>query len=132
MALMTAQALNARSVYGNVGRSVGSDRDIEIQVFQASIAKLRSISGLDFKFTPDAAKILSDNLKLWDMLTVDLAQPDNQIDKNLAAQLIGLSKFVRVHTMALYRGEGSVDVLVDINTAILKGLLGQPGNANAA
>jgi hypothetical protein len=34
--------------------------------------------------------------------------------------------------MALYRGEGSADVLVDINTAILKGLLGQPGNAKAA
>lgn len=132
MALMTAQALNARSVYGNVGRSVGSDRDIEIQVFQTSISRLRTLSGLDFKLTPDAATILSDNLKLWDLLTVDLAQSDNQIDDTLSAQLIGLAKFVRVHTMALYRGEGSVDVLVDINTAILKGLLGQPGSANAA
>lgn len=132
MALMTAQALNARSVYGNVGRSVGSDRDIEIQVFQTSIVRLRTIAGLDFKLTAEAAKILADNLKLWDMLTVDLAHPDNPMDKNLAAQLIGLSKFVRVHTMALYRGEGSADVLIDINTAILKGLLGQPGNANAA
>lgn len=132
MALMTAQALNARSVYGNVGRSIGSDRDIEIQVFQTAISRLRSLAGLDFKLTPDAAKILSDNLKLWDLLTIDLAQAENPMDKTLAAQLIGLAKFVRVHTIALYRGEGSVDVLVDINTAILKGLLGQPGNANAA
>lgn len=132
MALMTAQALNARSVYGNVGRSIGSDRDIEIQVFQTAISRLRSISGLDFKLTSESAKILSDNMKLWDMLTVDLAHEANALDDKLSAQLIGLAKFVRVHTMSLYRGEGSVDVLVDINTAILKGLLGQPGNANAA
>ena len=132
MALMTAQALNAKSAYGNVGRSVGSDRDLEIQVFQTSISRLSSLSGLDFKLTADAAKILSDNLKLWDLLTVDLASPENEMDDALAAQLIGLAKFVRVHTLALYAGQGSVDVLVDINTAILKGLLGQPGNANAA
>jgi len=36
--------------------------------------------------------------------------------------LIDLGKFVRQHTLGLYAGQGSVDVLVDINVAILGGL----------
>ena len=130
MALMTAHAFNAQSVYGTSGRTIGSDRDVEVQVFQTAIARLRPLMGPDFKLTPDAADTLSENLKLWDILTVDLVHPDNDLDDALVAQIISLGRFVRFHTHGLYSGSGSVDVLVDINTAILKGLLGQPGSVD--
>ncbi|MGB3454754.1 MAG: flagellar biosynthesis regulator FlaF [Litorimonas sp.] len=131
MALMTAHALSAHAAYGTAGRDMGSDSDIEIQVFRTAISKLRPLTGPDFKLTPDAARTLSENLKLWDILTADIASPDNTLADALAAQLISLGLFVRNHTLALYRGEGSADVLVDINTAVLKGLMGQPGTATA-
>ncbi|MEM7728182.1 MAG: flagellar biosynthesis regulator FlaF [Pseudomonadota bacterium] len=131
MALMTAHAFNAQSAYGNTGREIGSDKDVEVQVFQTAIARLRPLMGLDFKLTPTAAETLSENLKLWDTLTLDLIHPENQTADDLKAQLIGLAKFVRAHTIGLYGGNGTVDVLVDINTAVLKGLLGQPGTRQA-
>lgn len=127
MALMTANALHAQSVYGSTGRDIGSDRDIEVRVFQTAIARLKEFSGPDFKLTSDSAVVLSENLKLWDALTVDMVHPDNQLDDKLSAQLIELGRFVRFQTHSLYAGMGSVDVLIDINMAILRGLLGQPG-----
>jgi flagellar protein FlaF len=127
MALMTAHAFNAKSVYGTTGREIGGDRNVEVQVFQKAMASLRPLIGLDFQLTPDAAKALSENLKLWDALTVDLVHPDNQLEKTLAAQLIELGRFVRFHTHGLYAGTGTVDVLVDINSAVLQGLMGRPG-----
>jgi flagellar protein FlaF len=132
MALMTAHAFNAKSVYGITGRAIGSDRDVEVQVFQTAISKLRPYSGPDFKLTSEAAAVLSENLKLWDLLTVDLVHPDNQLDTELVAQLIGLARFVRFHTHGLYAGTGTVDVLLDINIAVMQGLLGRPGASSGA
>lgn len=130
MALMTAHAFNAKSLYGNTGRAIGSDKDVEVQVFQTAISALRPFIGLDFKLTPESAVVLSENLKLWDVLTVDLVHPDNQLDDKLVAQLIELGRFVRFHTHGLYAGTGTVDVLVDINVAVLQGLLGRPGEVS--
>ena len=77
----------------------------------------------------ESAEVLSENLRLWDLLTVDLAHPDNETDTQLASQLLTLARFVRHHTHMLYQGSGAVDILVEINTAILQGLLGNPGQA---
>jgi flagellar protein FlaF len=128
MALMTAHAFNAQSAYGNTGRTIGSDRDVEVQVFQKAIVSLRPFIGLDFKLSSESAVALSENLKLWDVLTVDLVHPDNQLNDTLVAQLIELGRFVRFHTHGLYAGTGTVDVLVDINSAVLQGLMGRPGD----
>ncbi|MGJ8560761.1 MAG: flagellar biosynthesis regulator FlaF [Litorimonas sp.] len=130
MALMTAHAFNAQSVYGQSGRAIGSDRDVEVQVFQTAISVLKPFTGLDFKLTSEAATALSENLRLWDLLTVDLVHPDNPLDLKLVAQLIDLGRFVRFHTHGLYAGTGTVDVLVDINVAVLQGLLGRPGEGS--
>ncbi|MGB6230700.1 MAG: flagellar biosynthesis regulator FlaF [Litorimonas sp.] len=128
MALMTAHAFNAQSAYGAMGQAAGSDRDIEVTVFRTSVARLRELSGPDFRLSGRAAEVLAENLKLWDALVVDLLHPDNTLSDPLAQQLIKLSAFVRHHTHGLYNGTAkSVDVLIEINTAILKGLLGQPG-----
>lgn len=129
MALMTAHAFNAHSAYGNTGRATGSDRDVEVQVFQKAIARLKPFAGLDFMLTSEAASALSENLRLWDLLVVDLLHPENQLPDDLIGQLMGLANFVRHHTHGLYSGNGTVDVLIELNTAILQGLLGRPDSA---
>ena len=42
----------------------------------------------------------------------------------LRAQLISLAEFVRKHSLAVLGGRASVAPLIDINTAIMKGLRG--------
>ena len=43
----------------------------------------------------------------------------------LRAQLISLAEFVRRHSLAVLGGRASVAPLIDINTAIMKGLRGE-------
>ena len=48
----------------------------------------------------------------------------NPCRSTLRAQLISLSEFVRRHSLAVLGGRASVAPLIDINTAIMKGLRG--------
>ena len=43
----------------------------------------------------------------------------------LRAQLISLAEFVRKHSLAVLGGRAKVATLIDINTAIMKGLRGE-------
>ena len=47
----------------------------------------------------------------------------------LRAQLVSLAEFVRRHSLAVLGGRASIAPLIDINTAIMKGLR---GNVEAA
>ena len=42
----------------------------------------------------------------------------------LRAQLISLAEFVRRHSLAVLGGRARIGALIDINTAIMKGLRG--------
>ena len=48
----------------------------------------------------------------------------NALPVPLRAQLVSLAKFVRRHSLAVLGGRASIAPLVDINTAIMKGLRG--------
>ena len=62
---------------------------------------------------------------LWGTLAEDLLQDGNQLPVPLRAQLISLAEFVRKHSLAVLGGRASVAALIDINTAIMKGLRGE-------
>jgi flagellar biosynthesis activator protein FlaF len=48
----------------------------------------------------------------------------NALPVPLRAQLISLAEFVRQHSMRVLAGRASIAPLIDINTAIMKGLRG--------
>ena len=48
----------------------------------------------------------------------------NGLPIELRAQIISLAEFVRRHSLAVLGGRASVSALIDINTAIMKGLRG--------
>ena len=48
----------------------------------------------------------------------------NALPIQLRAQIVSLAGFVRRHGMAVLAGSASIAPLVDINTAIMKGLRG--------
>ena len=48
----------------------------------------------------------------------------NRLPVPLRAQLISLAEFVRRHSLAVLGGRAEVGALIDINTAIMKGLRG--------
>ena len=64
------------------------------------------------------------NLRLWSALAADLASPENALPPELRARLFYLYEFTAQHSRAILDGSGSASVLVDINTAVMRGLRG--------
>lgn len=76
---------------------------------------------------PALAKALNDNLSLWRLLALDVAEPGNELPAPLRAQFFYLFEFTDHHTGRILQQEASVEVLVDVNTAVMRGLRGEGG-----
>lgn len=107
--------------YGSAARALASERDIEYRVFGQVTGQLSQAMRPGAPFA-DLAAALHENTKLWIALTADLAHPDNALPEKLRAQLLSLAVFCRSHTARVLDGEAEPGVLVEINTAIMRGL----------
>jgi len=76
---------------------------------------------------PALAAALNRNLQLWSTLAADVASPENGLPAPLRAQLFYLYEFCEQHSRGILEGRGSIEVLIDINTAVMRGLRGQGG-----
>lgn len=70
---------------------------------------------------------LHDNGAMWRALAVDVADIENGLPSPLRAQLFYLYEFTAAHSRKVLDGTASAEVLVDINTAVMKGLRGNGG-----
>lgn len=129
--MLSFAGTQAKNLYGNPARMTMSDRSNEADLFRSSILELRQVAASEHILTGTNAEKLSRNLQLWDALSVDLLSPENALPDELKNSLIDLGKFVRQHTLGLYSGQGSVDVLIDINVAILGGLDARSAHSTA-
>ena len=65
---------------------------------------------------------LTDNRKLWTILMADIASPANKLPQELKEHLVYLTEFTNQHTSKVLARKADVRPLVDINTAIMRGL----------
>jgi flagellar biosynthesis activator protein FlaF len=92
----------------------------------ARITRRLTTSSRDFAALASA---IHDNRTLWTTLAADVSDPGNGLPGPLRAQLFYLAEFTAVQSRKVLDGSGSVDVLVDINTAVMRGLRGEgPGS----
>ena len=80
---------------------------------------------LDRRNLAAVAAALHDNRQLWTVLAADVAEPGNALPPALRAKLFYLYEFTDQHSRKVLAGEASAEVLVDINTAIMRGLRGE-------
>ncbi|WP_240794034.1 flagellar biosynthesis regulator FlaF [Pseudorhodobacter turbinis] len=73
-------------------------------------------------------RALHDNGTMWRTLAIDVADEGNSLPAPLRAQLFYLYKFTTVHSKNVLDGKASADALVDINTAVMRGLRGNGGS----
>jgi len=78
---------------------------------------------------PDFALALTDNQRLWSTLAADVAEPTNGLPAPLRAQLFYLYQFTVEHSRTVLAERGSIEVLIDINTAVMRGLRGEGGRS---
>jgi flagellar biosynthesis activator protein FlaF len=115
---------NVQSRSGYVASAVRTERGAEYAVFARVTRQLKASDPADKRAFPQLAQAIIDNQRLWATLAEDLMSDDNALPLALRGQLISLSEFVRRHSLAVLGGRARVAPLVDINTAIMKGLRG--------
>ena len=115
--------LLAQGLYAASAAPVRTPRAVEYDLLSRVTRALRQAH--DFAALATA---LHENRRLWTTLSADVAEPGNGLPRELRARLYYLSEFTAHHSRRILSGNGDVSVLVEINTAIMRGLAGRGGD----
>lgn len=122
----------ARTAYAAPGAPARSWRSTEYDLFARITRRLRDTTDGATDGAAPPVRALHDNLQLWTALAADVADEGNGLPRDLRARLFYLAEFTRSHTRRVLNGEAGAGVLVDINTAIMRGLAAGEGHTWAA
>ena len=107
--------------YLDATRSTGTPREVEYQLFTRVTGKLNRASREDADFSL-LVEALNENLKLWQTIAFDVMDEDNDLPPMLRARLFYLYEFTQAHTAKVLHREADAAPLIEINTAIMRGL----------
>lgn len=110
----------ARRAYAPTAAPTRSDRSIEYQVIARITFRLKSAIETDDRLK--LIEALHENRKLWRTLALDVAHEDNMLPADLRARIFYLAEFSDHHTSEVLNNKVSPVPLLEINTAILRGL----------
>lgn len=116
----------ARSAYDPVTNVIRTPGSVELEAFARVTRKLRETRAHDTSAV-DLVTALHENRLLWNAIAADVADAGNRLPQDLRARLFYLAEFTTAHSRKVSDGDASVDVLIDLNTAIMQGLRMQSG-----
>lgn len=125
---MTPQATTANA-YAQPSAPVRTPRAAEYEVIARVTQRLVAAEGRREQNFPAFIQALADNEQLWSTLAADVASSGNGLPQALRARLFYLYRFTAEHSRKVRAGTASAGVLVEINTAVLRGLRGEGGVA---
>jgi flagellar protein FlaF len=114
----------AQAAYRTEVQTVRTARAQEYDALARVTHRLRVASQARNPDVGQLAAAVHDNRRLWITFAVDVADPQNGLPVSLRAQILGLANFTREHSGRVLRDGASLDPLVDINTAVMRGLSG--------
>ena len=114
--------LKAKSAYAAAKAPTRTARNTEYEILARITRRMIAAHNKGADGFNDLASAVSDNRRLWMLFTSDLAKSGNKLPSELKASLLELGQFTRVHTSKVLARKASVEPLVDINTAIMRGL----------
>ncbi|MBS9717728.1 flagellar biosynthesis regulator FlaF [Pseudohalocynthiibacter aestuariivivens] len=112
----------AKTAYSASATPVRTPRSTEYQTFARVTQKLTQADGKTGAEFLDLVRAIHENRQLWTLLATDVAGDGNALPQQLRAQLFYLAEFTAEHSRKVLKNEASVEALVDINTAIMRGL----------
>ncbi|WP_317056378.1 flagellar biosynthesis regulator FlaF [Roseovarius rhodophyticola] len=114
--------LYAQNAYRDQTQSVKTHKETEFDAFARITSRLKQASSLGRKGFKELAAALHDNRRLWTLLASDVASTSNGLSPELRARIFYLSEFTRQHSTQVLKQTGTVEPLIEINTAIMRGL----------
>lgn len=117
----------AQTAYADARSVTVSGRDTEYRAFARATRALSELPETGPTAYPALVAALHDNLALWRAIALDVSNERNSLPAPLRAQLFYLFEFTASHSRAVIDGKGSVDALIDINRAVMRGLRPEAG-----
>lgn len=115
----------AQKTYSQNQIAVCTDRAMEAQLIGRITAQLRAARAAGRANFPRLVAAVHENRRMWTTMAAEVADDENALPRQLRAQIFYLAEFTEHHSRQVIRGEAEVDALIDINTAVLRGLNGQ-------
>lgn len=122
---MSAPLAAARAAYARPEAPGRTPRAVEYDLLARVTRRLTETAPQRETDLPAFLAALDDNQRVWATFAVAVADPANALPEALRAQLFYLYEFTARHSLLLRKGQGSAGVLVEINTAVMRGLRGQ-------
>ena len=122
-------SLSAHSAYASPAQPTRTARGTEYDLIARITARLRA-AGSSGAFA-DLVRALHDNRMLWATFAADVAEPGNGLPEPLKARIFWLAEYTDRHSDRVLAGEAGADALVEINTAVMRGLRGDAGDTTA-
>jgi flagellar biosynthesis activator protein FlaF len=115
----------AKTAYASAAAQTRTPRMIEYDALARITHRLKAESLNPGAPLARLAAALHDNQRLWTVLASDVAEPDNGLPRDLRARLFYLAEFTRRHTRDVLTGKATPGILIEINTAVMRGLHGE-------
>ena len=112
----------AKMAYTTNQAPIRTPRGTEYEAFARVTRRLKAAAEQGTAGFVQLAQAIHTNRQLWTMLAADVAEAENGLPRDLRARIFYLAEFTAQHSRKILRGEDTVDVLVEINTAIMRGL----------
>ncbi len=110
-------------------RPVRAPRTIEYDLFARVTRQLGAAAAAGARDYAGLIRALHDNTRLWRTLAADVAGSGNGLPQDLRARLFYLYEFTEAHSRKVADGKAEAGVLIEINTAVMRGLRGAAGGA---
>ena len=124
---MIANSAQARAAYARPEAPQKTARAVEYELLARITQNLSTAWAARKENFGGLMIAVDDNLRLWAAFAADVAEPGNALPAPLRAQLFYLYEFSLQHSRSIRDGSASVEVLIDINTAVMRGLRGDGG-----
>jgi flagellar biosynthesis activator protein FlaF len=120
-----SQSMTALNAYHQVTTPTRTARGAEYEVVARITHRMRSATQQGKTAFPELVAALDENRRLWSAFAEDVASPKNALPQDVRARIAYLAEFTFGQTGKILAGKASAAPLIEINTAIMRGLRGQ-------
>jgi flagellar protein FlaF len=108
--------------YSSTNAPIRSHRSIEYDIIAKNSHRIKVAMAKGATGFTDLVAALYENRRLWTMLATSVADSDNELPQPLRAQIFYLAEFTMQHSQKVLDGKATADVLIEINTSVMRGL----------
>ncbi|WP_254444359.1 MULTISPECIES: flagellar biosynthesis regulator FlaF [unclassified Ruegeria] len=112
----------AQTAYAQAAAPTRTPRDTEYEAISKITHRLKAATALRQKNYAAFVQAVHENRRLWTVLASGVMDTGNALPNDLRARIFFLAEFTEQHSSQILRNAASVEPLLEINMAVLRGL----------